>query len=477
MARQQTNDGTTAQHSTQALDAALAPLAAALGDRLLTPSAPGFAEAATVFMGGPGRAPAAIARVRTTEEVAAALAAARAAGLALAVRGGGHSFVRHGLVDGGLVVDLRLMDGIEIDPAAGIGHAQGGVLAGAYVTAAGEHGLATGFGDTGSVGIAGLALGGGIGYLSRRDGLTLDSLLGAEVVLADGTVVETSADEHPDLFWALRGGGGNFGVVTRLDLRLSELPVVTGGMLAWAADPATLASVLTTMAEAPAELSAMVNLMVAPPMPMIPAELHGKPLVMALVCFAGPEAEARAVLTRLRAPGVAYDSVGEIPYPELFEGAGGPAGGGSAAARTGFLGEGVWAPDEAWAAAAIEEVAGATHGSAVVNLRPMGGAIARSDAAATAFAHRDAAWMVTVQGLVPDPESVPVLSEWVESAAGALGVDGRGYVNFMGTATPQDVRDAYPEATLARLREVKLAYDPDNLFASNHNVAPDGDPA
>ena len=456
----------------EVLDDTLAPLAAALGDRLLTPSAAAFAETAAVFMGGPERTPVAIARVRDTAEVAAVLAVAREAGLPLAVRSGGHSYVRHGLADGGLVLDLRLMDGIEIDAAAGVGHAQGGVLAGAYVTAAGEHGLATGFGDTGSVGIAGLALGGGIGYLSRLDGLTLDSLLGAEVVLADGTVVEANPDEHPDLYWALRGGGGNLGVVTRLDLRLRELPVVTGGMLAWAAEPGTLTSVLTALAEAPAELSAMVNVMIAPPMPMIPAELHGKALVMALVCFAGPASEAEASLARLRAPGAVLDSVREIAYPEIFAGPGGPAGGGTAAARTGFLGDGVWAPSDAWSAAAIEAVSGATHGVVVVNLRPMGGAIARTDASATAFAHRDAAWMVTVQGLVPDPDAAPALREWVESVAGDLGVGGRGYVNFMGTATEQDVRDAYPEATLARLREVKRTYDPGNLFASNHNVAP-----
>jgi FAD/FMN-containing dehydrogenase len=279
--------------------------------------------------------------------VVTALAVARESGLPLAVRGGGHSFARHSLADGGLVLDLRLMDGVEIDPDSGVGHAQGGVLAGAYVTAAGEASLATGFGDTGTVGVTGLTLGGGIGFLSRLDGLTLDNLLGAEVVLADGTVVETSADEHPDLFWALRGGGGNFGVVTRLDLRLRELPVVTGGMLAWAAEPGTLTAVLTALAEAPDELSAMLNVMVAPPLPMLPPELHGRPLVMALACFAGSASEAEAVLARLRAPGAVVDGVREIRYPEMF-GGGGPEAGGTAAARTGFLGEGVWAPDEAW---------------------------------------------------------------------------------------------------------------------------------
>jgi FAD/FMN-containing dehydrogenase len=476
MARQDTNgttgvNGTTTQLSPDALDSALAPLTDTLGDRLLTPSAAAFAETAALFVGGPARTPAAVARVRTTEEVVAALAVARETGLSLAVRGGGHHQARHGLVDGGLVLDLRLMDGVEIDAAAGVGHAQGGVLAGAYTAAAGAQGLATGFGDTGSVGVGGITLGGGIGYLSRRDGLTLDNLLGAEVVLADGRVVQANADENPDLYWALRGGGGNFGVVTRLDLRLRELRTVTGGMLMWTPTPATLATVLRTFAEAPETLGGMVNVMVAPPVPMIAAELHGKPIIMALLCHSGTAAEADEVLAPLRALGPVLDGVQEMPYPAMFEGAGGPPPGGMGDARTGFLGQGAWVPDEAWTADVIEAVSGA-GGPAAVNIRAMGGAIGRVDPAATAFAHRDPAFMVTVGRFAPAVEAMPAASEWVTATAEAFGVSGRGYVNFMGTATEQDVRNAYPGATLERLREVKRAYDPTNLFASNHNVRP-----
>ncbi|MFD2028739.1 FAD-binding oxidoreductase [Promicromonospora aerolata] len=461
----------TTQLSPEALDDALAPLAAILGDRLLTPSADEFAETAAVFVGGPVRTPTAVARVRSTDEIAAALAVARDAGLPLAVRSGGHHQARHGLVDGGLVLDLRLLDGVDIDPAAGVGRAQGGVLAGAYTAAAGAHGLATGFGDTGSVGVGGITLGGGIGYLSRHDGLTVDNLLGAEVVLADGRVVRADADEHPDLFWALRGGGGNFGVVTRLDLRLRELRTVTGGMMMWAPAPETLATVLRTFTEGSEELGGMVNVMMAPPVPMIPAELHGTPVIMALLCHSGTAAAAAEVFGRLRALGPVLDGVQEMPYTGLFEGPGGPPPGGMGDARTGFVGAGAWTPDEAWAADVIQAVSGA-GGPAAVNLRAMGGAIGRVDPAATAFAHRDPTLMVTVGKFAPDVESLPAASAWVESTARAFGISGRGYVNFMGTATEQDVRNAYPEATLARLREVKRAYDPHNLFASNHNVAP-----
>ena len=463
--------GTTPQLSAATLDGALAPLADALGDRLLTPSAAAFAETATLFFGGPARTPVAVARVRTTDEVATALAVARETGLPLAVRGGGHHQARHGLVDGGLVLDLRLMDGVEIDAAGGVGHAGGGVLAGAYTAAAGAQGLATGFGDAGTVGVGGITLGGGIGYLSRHDGLTLDNLLGAEVVLADGRVVQANADENPDLYWALRGGGGNFGIVTRLDLRLRELRTITGGVMMWTPTPAALAAVLRTFAEGPDELSGMVNVMVAPPVPMIPTELHGKPVIMALLCHSGTAADAAEALAPLRALGPLLDGVQEIPYAAMFEGAGGPPPGGMGDSRTGFLGQGAWVPDEAWAADVIEAVSGG-GGLAAVNIRAMGGAIGRVDPAATAFAHRDPALMVTVGRFAPTVEAMPAASEWVAATAEAFGVSGRGYVNFMGTATEQDVRNAYPEATLERLREVKRAYDPSNVFASNHNVRP-----
>lgn len=464
---------TTAQLSPEALDGALAPLAAALGDRLLTPASAGFAEAATVFVGGPARTPAAVARVRSTQEVATALAVARESGLPLAVRAGGHHQARHGLVDGGLVLDLRLMDGVDIDADARVGHAQGGVLAGAYTAAAGAHGLATGFGDTGAVGVGGITLGGGIGYLSRHDGLTVDNLLGAEVVLADGRVVQASADEHPDLYWALRGGGGNFGVVTRLDLRLREIGTITGGMMMWEPAPATLTTVLRAFAEGPDEFAGMVNVMIAPPSPMVPAELQGKPVVMALLSHSGTATEADEVLAPLRALGPVLDGVRQLPYPAMFEGAGGPPAGAVGDARTGFLGEGAWSPDETWSGAVIDAVAAAV-GPAAVNIRAMGGAIGRVDPAETAFAHRDPAFMVTVFKGVPAVEALPAASEWVASAAEAFGVSGRGYVNFMGAATEQDVRNAYPEETLARLRAVKQTYDPANLFTSNHNVAPAG---
>ena len=207
----------------------LQQLRSTLDAGLLVPGDAGFDEAAALVFAGDARTPIAVARPRDEREVAAVVTIAAESGTPLGVRGGGHAYARHALVQDGILLDLRRLSSVHIDAAARIGVAGGGATAGAYTTAAGEHGLATGFGDTPTVGIAGLTLGGGIGHLSRRDGLTIDNLLGATVVLADGRVVEANDAEEPELFWALRGGGGNFGVVTSLRLRLHETPVVTGG--------------------------------------------------------------------------------------------------------------------------------------------------------------------------------------------------------------------------------------------------------
>ncbi|GMA24716.1 hypothetical protein GCM10025864_24750 [Luteimicrobium album] len=232
---------------------------------VVTPRDAGFDDVARVVFAGDGAAPALVARPCDVGEVSAVVRAAAATGVPFAVRGGGHGYARYGTVAGGLVLDLRLLGGVRIDPVRRVGTASAGTTAGDYTGAAAVHGLATGFGDTLGVGVPGLALGGGIGYLSRRDGLTLDNVLGAEVVLADGTVVRASDDENPELFWALRGGGGNFGVVTRLHLRLTPTTVVTGGLLAFAPDPRTVGALLAAAAAAPDELSLMVNVMKAPP--------------------------------------------------------------------------------------------------------------------------------------------------------------------------------------------------------------------
>ncbi len=436
-----------------------------LGQRLLVRSRGGFAAGESLSIFAPdGRNPALIARPISAAEVSAAVVAAAETGLPLAVRGGGHGYARTAVVDDGLVLDLRLMGAVSIDATRRVGTAAGGATAGSYTAAAGDQGLATGFGDTATVGVAGLALGGGIGYLSRRDGLTIDNLLGAEVVLADGMLVHTGADEHPDLFWALRGGGGNFGVVTSLDFTLHETREVTAGPVVFEPAAATVAALLRAAAEAPDTVSVMVNVMKAPPVPFLPVELHGTPIVLALLCHSGRPEDADAALAPFRTAGtVLADLARRQPYPSLF-GTGPDQEGMHTAIRTGF------GFDDARVEIAIELVRDAPTSGAVVSLRPMGGAIARVDPGATAFAHRRRDVMTSVGAVDPAPVGRARSREWAAEASARLGLSGAGYVNFM--AEPDAAGDAYPEETLRRLAEAKRAYDPGDLFRSNVSIEP-----
>ncbi|WP_448005363.1 FAD-binding oxidoreductase [Agromyces bauzanensis] len=438
------------------------------GAGLLTVGDAGFDDASTMVFAGDDRTPLVVVRPRDEREVAAVVTAAAESGTPLGVRGGGHAYARHALVDGGILLDLRELSRVEIDASRRVGVAGGGVSAGAYTTAAAEHGLATGFGDTPSVGIAGLTLGGGIGFLSRRDGLTIDNLLGATVVIADGRVVEASEAEEPELFWALRGGGGNFGVVTSLRLRLHETPVVTGGILAFEARGATVAALIRAAGEADDTVSTMVNVMKAPPVPFLPADQHGRPIVLAFVCHSGRPEHADAALASFRAAGpMLADLVGERPYPAMFQ-AGPDVAPNRVAMRTAFAD----AFDTDRADRAISLVGEAPTQGAVVNLRQMGGAIARVSEDATAFAHRSRALMASVGALSPDPVAAAAGREWADFTSGALGLDGSGYVNFIAASGDAAVRAAYPEATLRRLAEAKAQYDPANVFRSNVNIEP-----
>lgn len=267
-----------------------------LDGRAISPDDAGYDEARTVFPGGVDRRPAVIVRAANATDVSLVVSLARESGLELAVRSGGHSGAGHATTDGGILLDLRDMKGFEIDVERRTAWAQTGLTAGEYTVAAGAHGLATGFGDTGSVGIGGITLGGGIGYLVRKHGLTIDDLLAAEVVTADGQLLRADAETHPDLFWAIRGGGGNFGVATRLRFRLHEVGTVVGGMLMLPATPETIASFVSEAEAAPDELSTIANVMPAPPTPFVPAEMHGRPVIMGMLAYAGEvEAGERAV--------------------------------------------------------------------------------------------------------------------------------------------------------------------------------------
>jgi FAD/FMN-containing dehydrogenase len=444
-------------------------LIADLDGQVITPDHPEYDEARTVFPGDIDRLPAVIVRPTDASQVAQIVTVTRDSGLDLAVRSGGHSGAGHGVIDDGVVLDLSEMSRLEIDSEARTAWAETGLTAGEYTKAVGAQGLATGFGDTGSVGIGGITLGGGVGFLSRLHGLTIDDLLVAEIVTADGSVLEIDAERHPDLFWAIRGGGGNFGVATRFKLRLHEVPTVVGGMLILPAVPEVVAGLAAAAADAPEELSAIVNVMPAPPMPFIPAEHQGRLVVMVLPCYAGPAEEGERALAPFRSVAEPIaDLLRPMPYAEIY----GPEPEGfhpTAIVRTGFS-EGIEIDD---AETIIERLTASDAPMRVVQIRALGGAIARVPADATAYAHRAARLMVNVASFYTGPDDRPRREEWVRELAARLHQpDAGAYVNFLSDEGPERVRAAYPGATWERLAEVKRRYDPDNLFRHNENVPP-----
>jgi FAD/FMN-containing dehydrogenase len=442
-------------------------LAVEVEGRVLGPDDAGYDDARAVFLRSVDRRPAAIVRPLDAADTARVVAFARAAGVELAVRCGGHGQAGHGTSEGGIVLDLSGLDRVEVDAGARIVRAAGGLTTGAVTTAAAAHGLAVPFGDTSSVGIGGLTLGGGLGYLVRKHGLTVDHLLGAEVVTADGRVLEVDGERHPELFWALRGGGGNFGVVTRFDYRLHPVDVVTGGMLALPATPQTIAGLVAEAEAAPEELSLIANVLLAPPLPFVPTEQVGRPLLLVLLVHAGPLEEGERAVAPFRALASPFaDFVRPLPYPELFpdEQRDVPP---RAELRTFFSD----ALDEDLARELLDRLEGSTAQLAAAQIRVLGGAAARVPADATAFAHRNRRLMVNVAAVYADAAEDAVHRRWAEDAADALRRgDDAAYVNFLGDEGAERVRAAYPGATWERLRAVKRRYDPENVFRLNQNV-------
>jgi FAD/FMN-containing dehydrogenase len=472
------------------LDAA--QLRKTLSGTVIGPGDTEYDRARTIVPGGIDRRPGAIVRVADSKDVAQVLAVARDTGLPLAVRSGGHSIF--GVCEGGIVLHLGDLRSFDIDADGRTAWAGSGLTAGAYTHAAGSHGLATGFGDTGSVGIGGIALGGGVGFLSRKYGLTIDSLLGAEIVTADGDVLQVDADNHPDLFWAIRGGGGNFGVVTRFHFRLHEVPTVVGGMLILPATPELIASFIAEAEAAPEELSTIANVMKAPPMPFLPQEVHGQLVVMALMAYAGDaEAGQRAVAPFRALATPLVDMLKPMPYPEIF----GPE---PADYHPVSAGRNLFLDDVTVdrAAQILEQIQASTAMMSATQLRVLGGAISRVPADDTAYAHRGRRIMANVAavfavsegasqrgtskerterggeagGQSGSPADSAPHKEWVSGLSAAI-QDGTGaYVNFLDNDADDRIQEAYPASTYERLRQVKRRYDPDNLFRLNHNIPP-----
>jgi FAD/FMN-containing dehydrogenase len=451
------------------ISTSIAELDAGLDGRIIVPGDTGYDEARAMFYGGHDLRPAAIVRAGSQDDVVRTIAFAQDSGLEIAVRSGGHSGAGHGSTDGGVQLDLRDLRALDIDVEERTAWVGSGLTAAEYTAAVGAYGLATGFGDAGTVGIGGITLGGGVGFLVRKYGLTIDALLAADIVTADGRVRRVDSEQEPDLFWAIRGGGGNFGVVTRFHFRLHPVDRVVGGMLFLPATPDVIAGFIAEAETAPEALSTIANVIVAPPMPFLPSELVGQPILIAMMVHAdGGEAGERAIEPfRALVPPIA-DFLRPMPYPEMY-----PADEGEHpprfAARTMFV-DGV---DESLAQTIVERLAASTAMMSAVQLRVMGGAMARVPVDATAFAHRDRRIMANVATLFANPEEQATHEAWVEGVHDVLRSETAGaYVNFLSDEGEERVHEAYPGRTWERLARIKAEVDPTNVFHRNQNVPP-----
>src|SRR4051794_816458 len=441
----------------------------------LRPSDPAYDETRSVFNAMIDRRPERIMRCHSAEDVAAALAAARLEGLAVSVYGGGHGVTGSAVVDAGVCVDLRGLDHVVVDPESQTARVGGGSTWGAVDAATQEHGLAVTGGRVSSTGVGGLTLGSGSGWLERLCGFSCDNLIGAQVVTADSRIVNASEDEHPDLFWALRGGGGNFGIVTEFTFRLHEVgPMVLGGMLMYPAERAAelLRFWRDFMADAPDELGSGVAFITAPPLDFVPEPVRGHPVVGVVICYAGdPETGAEALAPLLDFGPPAINMVQPMPYvavQQLIDGAN-PKG-----ARN------YWSAD--FLETLTDETIDTLVSHATKPLSPLtqtivvagGGAIARVPDEATACAHRTAPFNVHYLGMWTDPGADDANMAFVREMATAMKpwTTGGVYLNFIGDEGPGRVEAAYGSEKYARLQRIKRVWDPNNVFRHNQNIAP-----
>ena len=446
---------------------------------LLLPTRPGYDTARRIWNGAIDRRPACIARCVGMVDVVAAVRFARDHDLEIAVRGGGHNVAGTAVCDDGIVIDLSAMRAVWVDPAGRTAWVQGGALWGDVDRETQAHGLATTGGIVSHTGVGGLTLGGGIGHLMRKHGLAVDNLLAAEVVTAEGSTVLASADEHPDLFWALRGGGGNFGVITSFRFALHRLgPTVLAGPVFWAADDTTdvLRFYRDFAADAPDELGSVVRLGTVPPLPGIPEHLHWRPAIAVACCYAGSvEDGERAVraLRRFRTPLV--DLLAPSPYVAFQGGIDDTVihGWHYSWKATNLAG----LSDDAIAVIAEHAYAAGSPRSCVVMFQ-LGGAVARVPDDATAYAARDVDHNIVIEGVwLPDESGKHAAAEtaWARRFLQALRPHRAGgvYVNFLDSDDDSSrVREAYGDRIYRRLAEVKARYDPDNAFHHNKNIQP-----
>jgi len=452
-------------------------LRAEVNGHAITPDDADYEAARAVYNGMIDKRPAVVVRVAGVNEVATCVNFARNYGLDLAIRGGGHSAPGFGTCDDGIVIDFSAMTRVEVDPVARTARAQAGATWAMLNRATHAFGLATPGGIVGSTGVAGLTLGGGIGYLTRRYGLTCDNLLSVEVVTADGQTVTASSTENQDLFWALRGGGGNFGVVTSFEYRLHPVDTVYAGIIFYSIDEArdVAAFYREYIASAPEEFGAFLGFHQGPPVPFLPEKWHGRPMCVVVGMWTGDEAEGPARWQPfLDIAPVAGSMVGPMPYPALNE------------AFDAMLPKGLLAY---WKANFLSELSdGAINAyldfgrmvpsvQTSVHIYPINGAVQRVSPGETAFPYRHAAFSPVIACMWRDPADNHSNIKWVRDFWTALRPfsEPGGYINFMDADDLGRITENY-SANYAQLASVKAQYDPSNLFHINQNIAPAGAP-
>ncbi len=446
-------------------------LRAQLSGQIITADSADYDTSRATALFGPDRRPLAVVRAATPQDVAATVRFARAHLLPLAVRSGGHSVAHLSVITGAVVADLSGMKQVSIDPEARIARVQAGATSGDLAGPAHAHGLALSTGDTSSVGMGGLTTGGGIGFMVRKYGLAIDNLLAAQVVTAEGEIITASETEHPDLFWAIRGGGGNFGIVTEFTYRLAPVGQVLAGVLLLPATREVLRGYLEYAVGAPEELTTIANVMYAPPAPFVPAERVGELVLLILVCWTGDEADGQRALAPLRALAAPVaEFVRMMPYPAIYTFTAPQAEPHAAAIRSMFADD----LSDAALDAVLAAMRQPSSPFSLVQFRGLGGAMARVPVDATAFAHRRQPLLVAIIGLWVDPaEETTRHTAWTEALWHAIRAEGSGvYVNFLQNEGAERVHEAYPSATYARLAEIKATYDPKNLFCFNQNIVP-----
>jgi FAD/FMN-containing dehydrogenase len=440
---------------------------------LVLPGDADYHEARSVWNGMIDRRPAMIARCTGTSDVIAAVGFARSEGLTVAVRGGGHNVAGNATCDGGLVIDLSPMKGMRVDAEARTVRAQGGLTWGELDNETQAFGLATTGGLVTTTGISGFTLGGGVGWMMRKHGLACDNLLSADLVTADGQIVRASESENAELLWGLRGGGGNFGVVTEFEFRLHPVSQVLGGLVAWPAQaaPDVLRYWRDWVRDTPDELCTMAAFLYAPPEPFVPPEVVGSP-IFGIACFhLDPDGSAEDDLQPLRDLGPAVDVLGPMPYQAvqgMFD-AGAPRGSRNywRSAFVDTLG------DEA-IDSIVSQAEGLPAPMGQLHIHQLGGAMSRIPAGATALGNRDAGFLMNYIGLWLDPSQDEAGTAWARGASDAMQPYSTGarYVNFLADEGEAGVRSAYEEETYTRLRGLKAQYDPTNFFHLNQNIKP-----